>query len=420
VLTHCALVNFKGFRNLEIDLGRVNLFIGPNGSGKSSVGQALLILKQSPGSSINLGGPYFRATSFDEVLRFGAESAMVHIGLSASIDTRELGVSPDFMKDVALFTAAFDFERGNMRRCTTEISVKNARLAAQWDRYEGNPQNTFDIEGVRFGYSATSNVNPSIQVTSTTTIGAVPKEKYEWVVTQVQTLLRAGSVILARVYYVPPLRGLENPSLSLPPGAWSDLLEQGPGQYPAAVLATLAYKRKEYQPRIAAWTERVLSRKVSAEIVPGPQVEPRASEGEKEINLLSEGFGLNQLTFLFTQILSALPSSTIIIEEPEIHLHPKAQYELGALLVEIALQEGKQLVFTTHSEHFLFGVLSKVHTEKGFTNRDLRVYNFERKDSVASAQALTVSPDGKIREGLPGFFEVNLLELQETLAPFKE
>jgi len=416
VITHCGLENFKGFRKLDIDLRSVNVFIGPNGSGKSSVGQSLLLLKQSPGGGMNLGGPYLRANDFRDIQRIGSESNLVQIALIGSIETRELGVSKDFMEEVARFEAEFAFERGQVRRSRTEIRVKGTTLAAQWDRYEGTKPNTLNFQNVQVAYQGTQEVGLTMQVVSTSTIGTVPPEKYAWVQNQVQALMQAGRVILSRIYYVPPVRGLENPSLPLPGGPSVDLLEQGTQQYPATVLATLAYRRKEFQPRIAAWTDRVLGRKVSAEIIPGPQIEARAAEGDKEINILAEGFGLNQLTFLFTQILSALPSSTIIIEEPEIHLHPMAQYELGALLVEIALREGKQFIFTTHSEHFLFGVLSKVHTEKGFTNKDLSVYSFERKDSVASAQALTVTVDGKIQEGLPGFFEVNLQELQETLA----
>jgi len=416
VITHCALENFKGFSKLELDLSRVNVFIGANGSGKSSVGQSLLLLKQSPGSGMNLGGPYFRATDIRDIQRIGAESNLVHISLRASIETRELGVAKDFMEDVARFEAEFAFERGQVRRSRTEVRVKGLTLAAQWDRYEGTTQNSLDIQNVQVTYQGTPEVGLPMQVVSTSTIGTIPPEKYARVQSQIQALMQAGRVILSRIYYVPPIRGLENPSLPLPGGPSVDLFEQGPQQYPATVLATLAYRRREYQPRIAAWTDRVLGRKVSAEIVPGPQVEARAAEGDKEINILAEGFGLNQLTFLFTQILSAPASSTVIIEEPEIHLHPKAQYELGSLLVELALHEEKQFIFTTHSEHFLFGVLSKVHTEKGFTNKDVTVYSFERKNSISSAKALTVNADGKIAEGLPGFFELSLEELRETLA----
>ena len=44
-------------------------------------------------------------------------------------------------------------------------------------------------------------------------------------------------------------------------------------------------------------------------------------------------------------------SRTVLVEEPEIHLHPKAQAELAEVLAETAKAEDKQIIMTTHSEH---------------------------------------------------------------------
>ena len=170
VITHCGLENFKGFRKLDIDLRSVNVFIGPNGSGKSSVGQSLLLLKQSPGGGMNLGGPYLRANDFRDIQRIGSESNLVQIALIGSIETRELGVSKDFMEEVARFEAEFAFERGQVRRSRTEIRVKGTTLAAQWDRYEGTKPNTLNFQNVQVAYQGTQEVGLTMQVVSTSTI----------------------------------------------------------------------------------------------------------------------------------------------------------------------------------------------------------------------------------------------------------
>ena len=49
-----------------------------------------------------------------------------------------------------------------------------------------------------------------------------------------------------------------------------------------------------------------------------------------------------------------------MIEEPEIHLHPKAQAELAEVLTEVALEEDKQVIMTTHSEHITGRLLTLV------------------------------------------------------------
>ena len=54
---------------------------------------------------------------------------------------------------------------------------------------------------------------------------------------------------------------------------------------------------------------------------------------------------------LIYQLITADKLATVLIEEPEIHLHPKAQAELAEVLADTAKAEDKQIIMTTHSEH---------------------------------------------------------------------
>src|SRR5204863_464816 len=80
----------------------------------------------------------------------------------------------------------------------------------------------------------------------------------------------------------------------------------------------------------------------------------------RSVNLVNEAFGVNQLLPLFLTLLKAEPGSTIGIEEPEIHLHPRAQAALARSLAGIARSDNKQLILTTHSEHVLMALLTEV------------------------------------------------------------
>jgi len=104
----------------------------------------------------------------------------------------------------------------------------------------------------------------------------------------------------------------------------------------------------------------------------------------------------------------------IMIEEPEISLHPKAQAALVDIMLEI-LEEGKQLLFTTHSEHILFRLLTHIAAGR-LRKDDLEIYYFEKPDGVtAKASRLEVDDKGRVKGGLRGFFEHDVEELSEYL-----
>src|SRR5262249_53682217 len=64
------------------------------------------------------------------------------------------------------------------------------------------------------------------------------------------------------------------------------------------------------------------------------------------------GFGVSQLLPIVVQCLLS-SNSIIVIEQPEIHVHPRLQAELADLLVASVVDRGNQLLVETHSEHIL-------------------------------------------------------------------
>ena len=80
---------------------------------------------------------------------------------------------------------------------------------------------------------------------------------------------------------------------------------------------------------------------------------------------------------LLLQLVSAEKGATVMIEEPEIHLHPKAQAELAEVLTEVALEEDKQVIMTTHSEHITGRLLTLV-AEGKLAPDDVAIYAFEK------------------------------------------
>lgn len=143
----------------------------------------------------------------------------------------------------------------------------------------------------------------------------------------------------------------------------------------------------------------------------GPRV--RLSNVATGSNVALEPFSLAQLLYVMPLALAARPSSTILIEEPEIHLHPRAQARLIECLARIAKERALQLILTTHSEHVLFRLLTLVR-EGVLLPEELKVYYFERERLMppkVSIDELSVDERGELDEGLRGFFEADLDEL---------
>src|SRR5207248_5331399 len=75
--------------------------------------------------------------------------------------------------------------------------------------------------------------------------------------------------------------------------------------------------------------------------------------------LVNDGFGVNQVVYMLAKIHRP-DVETVLIEEPEVHLHPTVIRKFARVLTQLATEEGKQLLFTTHSERFLLSILACV------------------------------------------------------------
>lgn len=127
------------------------------------------------------------------------------------------------------------------------------------------------------------------------------------------------------------------------------------------------------------------------------------------------GAGLSYATEVIVMCLRAKPGQTVIIENPEIHLHPAAQSKMGEFLAFVA-SAGVQLIVETHCEHLINRVRYEVFSEKLSAN-DVKI--FYKEDCRSPFFKMSVSEDGHyMRNEEPcdfpsGFFDATLDQLIE-------
>jgi predicted ATPase len=131
---------------------------------------------------------------------------------------------------------------------------------------------------------------------------------------------------------------------------------------------------------------------------------------EAETVLLPDvGFGVSQVLPVVVQCFYTQANSTVILEQPEIHLHPAVQSELADLFVEaIRAREGGsprnvQLLVESHSEHFLRRLQRRIADET-IDASEVALYFCVSTPEGASIRELEVDELGNIRNWPRDFF----------------
>lgn len=140
---------------------------------------------------------------------------------------------------------------------------------------------------------------------------------------------------------------------------------------------------------------------------------------ETRVSHRDVGIGVSQVLPVLVHAFANV-EKIVAIEQPEIHLHPKMQAELGDLFIESALGKQKNtFLLETHSEHLILRILRRVRetTENRLPKGmepikpdDITVVYVDPTTNGSVVKLLTVTPDGDFAEPWPGGFFAERLE----------
>ncbi len=138
------------------------------------------------------------------------------------------------------------------------------------------------------------------------------------------------------------------------------------------------------------------------------EVKVRAKGSKNDVDIPDVGVGVSQVLPVIVELFYAPAGSTIIIEQPELHLHPNAQAHLADVMIDAirSKEDGAgrnlQIIIESHSEHFLRRLQRRV--AEGFLDKDELSAYFINYAGKARLEELQIDEYGDILNWPSGFF----------------
>ena len=365
--------NFKSIKRLNLELAPLTIFVGPNGSGKSSILEALALMSQSFDKlSIFDGkkGPLVNIEDNEALFLKGDTRQWLSLGFEIELKDEEIreidsGLLEDLehprIKAEPKRRKFVEQIRGALTRQKNNNVVKRAKLRYLY-RVRLNPSQEslhfYDINGIKIVIVYTSHppkissipknlsIDNYLQFFPTTLyIEDVPLRFYQ----RVKDVVRNR---LEKIYYLSPERGTirwykkaGSPNLVYVGRNGENTLELlskliRPENDEKRLPYELICKEFGIEDLWSGWDRN--------DILTSNYRDPYLRSAHK---LPSLGHGSRQLLPIIVQIAYSDAGSIILIDEPEISLHPAYQIKLHTLFGR-AVIEGKQVLVTTHSSYF--------------------------------------------------------------------
>lgn len=367
MLTQLDLLHFKCFELLKLPLRPLTLLSGSNASGKSSVLQALVLIQQT-------------MREHEWSTRLMLNGASLRLGTVADVVDQLHG------------------------RDTCGISVNDGRSVCDWSFSGDRADMSMLVEKVIVDgklHDSPASLHWLIPPRASGKISALSTRLRDL------TYITAERVGPREVY---PLEDRHAAETVGPIGEYAvSVLHQGRDKL---VLGTLALKEEALpQTRLHQVIRRMQTFfpgfGLDVQDVPNANsvsLGLRTSKETKYYRPVNVGFGLTQVLPIVVAALSARAGGILLVENPEVHLHPSGQALMGQFMAEVA-HAGVQVIVETHSDHVLSGVRRAV--KAGTLQAKQVAIHFFQAPSENAVQVIspTIDRAGNIDQWPAGFFD---------------
>jgi predicted ATPase len=410
-------ITVRGYKSLSkeqsIEIRPLTVLAGANSSGKSSIMQPLLLMKQTLEASFDPGallldGPNLRFTIADQLLSRsgkGTRARTFSVGLEAWGASR---LEVDFTKER---NKGLEVTRTKYVAAGNELELRPGMSSDDIKNQELINFRSPDFEG-----ASLSVVRDRCFLRAAL---GFPEEEPLSVRFLNYSPLSVENANLERhiieAIHLPGLRG--NPLRNYPVSAVGARFPGTFERYAASVIAHWQSEREtETLEKLFSDLKTLgLTWKVTARQIDETQVElqvgrlPRAAQGGAHdlVNIADVGLGVSQTLPVLVALLVARPGQLVYLEQPEIHLHPRAQTALAQVIADAA-KRGVRVVIETHSDLLLLGIRTLV-AEGRLPAGDVKLHWFQRsEDGVTKVTSADLDESGTFGDWPEDFAEVTL------------
>lgn len=365
MLNQIELQHFKCFELLRLPLSPLTLLSGSNASGKSTVLQALVLLQQT-------------MREHEWSTRLMLNGATIRLGTVADVVDKvhgrrsfEMGVADDEL--TCRWTFAGD---------RSEMSMMIESVAIDGSANE-KPDVLRYLLPVEADVSATSLASRLRDLTYITAERVGPREVYTLEDRQTATVVGPiGEHAASVLHWGRDEHVLDE--LTLP-------------KAPNTRLRQVEQRMRTFFPGCALEVQQVPKANAVT-------VGLRTSDDTDFHRPIHSGFGLTQSLPIVVAALSSVKQDILLIENPEVHLHPAGQALMGQFLADVAAA-GIQVIVETHSDHVLNGIRRSVKAGQ-LTGEQVAIHFFKPR-SAETAQVLSpvLEDSGNIDTWPEGFFD---------------
>lgn len=454
--------NYRSFQNQNFEFSRVNILIGENSGGKSSLLKFLLSLKQtldSPQeSNLKLKGDYTDLGNFEEVIYNRKKDSLLEFEFSNNknytdffikqINDTEKKSDKKHMEKIVSVINDFQYFSTNLKIKlsnkldehhsiktifynekigTLEVIQKKSKnddyfreiycnLKIKFKNFEGTLENCVCYKEGFFTL-----LGPEIR----RKLDEIVKENCDNVYYSIAYLLLFQNYMINQIEKI----RFVNPIGNSPKRFYFQ--EDKKSSYKLIdiekfinVLGDLSLSKKEYEDRIELMNRTIKEFGIAEEIeiIKNKEIPILALNVKTKdfwSNITDVGYGVSlQIPILFQALLSenyTKNGQTILIEQPEVHLHPKLQ----AKFIETLLSIGNKNSYfiETHSEHIVRKLQVLVKNKSfGIKPEDINIYYFKRSTEKFEISSHKILADGKLSANFPdGFYDTSYSLVKDLL-----
>lgn len=136
--------------------------------------------------------------------------------------------------------------------------------------------------------------------------------------------------------------------------------------------------------------------------------------GGKERNIIDVGYGVSQALPIIIQAALSNAKDTVLIQQPEVHLHPRAQAALGDFFTRLTRAGKRRIIIETHSDY----IIDRIRTEvaKGLPFKEVEIIFLERKQMESIPHFINLDQNGNIINAPPSYRKFFLEEQKRLLS----